>query len=149
MGTGIVTPVAGYSEGLWTPTIAFATPGDSNIVLNSATVGRYERIGNLVRASFHIQTDTFTHTTASGNLIASGLPFTQATLTALPASGALNFSGVTKAGYTQFTPRPISNTTTFRFTTAGSALPNGDLTAADMPTLGSVILNGYLLYRAA
>lgn len=60
---------------IWTPTVTFVTPGDVSVVY-SVRIGRYIKIGQFVIVWFQIQTSTFTHTTASGSLLITGLPFT-------------------------------------------------------------------------
>jgi hypothetical protein len=64
-----------YEEGSWTPNLSFDTPGNLSIV-TSSTVGTYVKIGKVVIVTFQLFTTTFTHTTASGNLRITGLPFT-------------------------------------------------------------------------
>lgn len=56
-----------YEEGSFTPTITFDTAGDLNVVYSTQT-GFYTKIGRQVFFSINIQTSTFTHSTASGNL---------------------------------------------------------------------------------
>ncbi len=60
----------------WTPTMTFATPGDLTVAYANQ-LGNYQRIGNIVVLHFVI-TFTPTYTTASGNMIINGLPFTAA-----------------------------------------------------------------------
>jgi|SRR5213595_535298 len=79
-----------YEEGTWTPTVTFATPGNLNIVYGTRTA-TYTKIGNLVVASFDITTTTFTHSTASGTWLITGLPFAAGAR----CSGALTMAGVT------------------------------------------------------
>lgn len=73
------------SQGSWTPTITFATPGTSSVAYTTQT-GTYARVGNVVTLNFQV---TFTPTlgTASGALLIQGLPFTIAVLTT--AAGAV------------------------------------------------------------
>lgn len=63
-----------YEEGSWTPTLTFTTPGNINVVY-SERVGRYTKIGDKVTLWFSITTTTFTHTTAAGLAIITGIPF--------------------------------------------------------------------------
>lgn len=63
-----------YEEGTWTPVITFATPGDLNVVY-SRQLGSYTKIGNFVALFVDLQANTFTHTTASGSLQITGMPF--------------------------------------------------------------------------
>ena len=65
-----------YEEGTWTPEIHFSTT-DGNLSVAYATQGgNYVKIGSLVHVCFMINTSTFTHSTASGNMRITGLPFT-------------------------------------------------------------------------
>ena len=92
-----------YEEGTWTPTITFATPGDSTIT-HSTQQGRYTRIGNLVSVMFDVRLSAFTKGTASGNFLISGLPFT--------ATGASTNGGIGSLTLYQapFTSQPIIKT---------------------------------------
>jgi hypothetical protein len=75
-------------SGTWVPTVTFATPGDLSVSYASQ-VGRYTRIGSLVRVVVEIEF-TPTYTTASGQLRIS-LPFE---VTASPAVGSVNGASV-------------------------------------------------------
>lgn len=132
-----------YEEGNWTPVIAFATAGDSNIA-HSSQVGRYTKIGRLVVVSFTAVTSTFTHSTASGNLQVTGLPFTCTSAIDIYGSGI--FQGITKASYTQIIPRAASNGTVITFHASGSGQSLATITASDTPTGGSMILQGTIAY---
>lgn len=63
-----------YEEGTFTPTLTYATPGNL-VVAYSFRTGTYVKIGKQVTANILISTSTYTHTTASGNLQITGLPF--------------------------------------------------------------------------
>jgi microcystin-dependent protein len=132
------------TEGTWTPTMAFATPGDSSIVLSSQ-IGRYTRLGRMVFLTFQMITSTFTHTTASGNLTISGLPFT-ANSALNHRGGSMVWQGITKANYTEVIPSVIANTQTMALNLCGSGQSATAVAAADMPTGGSVILSGSAIY---
>ena len=64
-----------YEEGTFTPTLSFSTPGNLAVTY-AIQKGRYTKIGRLVHYQINLQTSAFTHSTASGNLEISGLPFT-------------------------------------------------------------------------
>lgn len=68
-----------YEEGLWTPTLDFATTGDLSVAYSTQT-GRYTRIGRWAFCTYRVQASTFTYTTAAGVLKVGGLPFTTAAL---------------------------------------------------------------------
>lgn len=63
-----------YDEGIWTPAITAATPGDLSVSY-SAQTGYYTRIGNLVTVHCICVTSAFTHSTAIGAMRITGLPF--------------------------------------------------------------------------
>lgn len=70
-----------YEEGTWTPSISFPTLGDTAVVY-SLRSGTYTKIGDVCHVECNIVTSAFTHTTASGNLLVSGFPFSAATSSA-------------------------------------------------------------------
>lgn len=134
-----------YEEGTWTPAITFATPGDLNVVY-SEQAGVYTKVGLSVILTYGVQTSTFTHTTAAGALRISGLPFT------IPAGigffGSTTFNNITKAGYTQISPRGIASTSLVDFNASGSGVAGASIVAADCPTGGVLVLRGTLIHRA-
>jgi hypothetical protein len=65
-----------YEEGTWTPIFTASTPGTFSTSY-SAQVGAYNKIGNIVIASF-IVSGTTTKGTASGDFLIGGLPFATA-----------------------------------------------------------------------
>jgi hypothetical protein len=124
-----------YEEGIWTPVLTFATPGDLNVAYTSQA-GRYTKIGRLVHASLLIVTSTFTHTTAGGNLRVTGLPF--AVNGVVSARGAGVLAGYTKANYTQVSMSPTAGQSYCEFSAGGSGQAFAQLAVADMPTGGLV-----------
>ena len=134
-----------YEEGTWTPNFTFATPGDlaKTFSLQNAY---YTKIGRLVSVSFALVTSAFTHTTASGNLIITGLPFTAVNDAGYRSYAPLLFQGITKAGYTQIMAEMNGNTTQFMVQACGSGSNVSNVTAASMPTGGTVILAGLVNY---
>jgi len=121
-----------YEEGAWTPVLTFGTPGDLAVTY-SAQVGRYTRIGRQVTVIACISTSAFTHTTASGNLNITGLPFTSANVANLLSNGTVSASGWTKT-CEWITPQLGNNSATiyFQASTSGSTVTN--VTTADVPT---------------
>ena len=136
------------AEGTWTPAITFATPGDLTVVY-SAQAGKYTKIGKLVIVQFQTNTSTFTHTTASGALQITGLPFVSENVASGTDRGLGVVSGITKAGYTQFIFNVTANVSLMTMTACGSGVGASAVTAADMPTGGSVIFSTTFAYRAA
>jgi hypothetical protein len=135
-----------YEEGTWTPVITFATPGDLAVVY-SLRSAYYTKIGRLVSVSFAMVTSTFTHTTASGNLLITGLPFTPMTTDAnYRAYAPVLYSGVTKAGYAALSTALIGNSPSVQVFASGSGVAISNVTAADMPTGGTVAFGGSVNY---
>jgi len=131
-----------YEEGTWTPAITFATPGDLSVAYSTQN-GGYTKIGNTVMLDFNIQTSSFTHTTASGDVRVSGLPFTAGG--AYP--GSVIFSGVTKATYTDLAPIATNQNTYLIVQAGGSGVATSTVKAADMPTAGTIIFQGTVTYK--
>lgn len=146
-GTTANVYINGEASGTWTPTISFATPGDLTVAY-SVRVGTWSKVGGVVTAWFEIATSTFTHTTASGNLIISGLPYTS--VASRQTSGAIGaYGGITSAGYDHMGTLMIGSSTTFNIYKSGSGVATGPVTAAVMPTGGTVVLYGQVSYRTA
>jgi hypothetical protein len=84
-----------YEEGTFTPVFSCATPG--NLVATGGTAtGKYTKIGSLVDITLRIDPATFTHTTASGEVRITGLPFTSGAYTNKNVQGALSWGGWSK-----------------------------------------------------
>ena len=138
------------SSGTWTPVLTFATPGDVSVTYGQQ-LASYIRIGNVVVCHFSVQTSAFTHTTASGALLITGLPFTAASVGAggVVGYGPISFTGVTKANYTDFVAVATPADTTVGFAASGSAQAAGSISATDTPTGGTVRIRSTLIYVAA
>jgi hypothetical protein len=133
----------GYSKGTWTPTLTFATPGNLAVTYNAITGGVWTKIGRLVSASFVLQTASFTFTTASGNLLVRGWPFTPNAANAnYRAYAPLTFQGITKAGYGTMVGALLGNSTDMQVLASGSGQAVANVAATDTPTGGTVILGG-------
>lgn len=126
-----------YDEaGSFTPSITFATPGNLSVTY-STQEGKYTRIGNIVFFRLQIITSAFTHTTASGNLRISGLPFTV---------GAVNFyssfqhgSATTyPAGVSSANAVSINSQTYIQIQGVGSGTGATTFTTANQPTGSNV-----------
>ncbi len=126
-----------YEEGTWTPTLTCATPGNLNVVY-ATRLGLYTRIGNTVVLWGSIVGSSFTHTTASGAILISGLPFTTNSTTGYFPMGAVQWNGVTKANYTNLVFRIDANTANGRFSAMGSGVAASTVAITDLPTSGSV-----------
>lgn len=133
-----------YAATTWTPALTFATPGDLSVAY-STQAGTYTRIGRLVFYAFEIITSTFTHSTASGNLRISGLPLTVGS-PGHGQPGAVSWQGITKAGYTDIASFPAAGQTYMQFFASASGSNVSAVTAANMPTAGTVDISASGFY---
>lgn len=139
-----------YEEGFWTPGLTLATPGDLSVVLSNSFDAYYTKIGQLVTVNFALVATTFTYTTASGNLLITGLPF-------LPspsdnkqrAYAPVLFQGFNKAGYSAILAAVIGNSSSMQVLASGMGQPIAVIGASDVPSAASIVLAGSLSYNAA
>lgn len=129
----------------WTPTLSFQTPGNLAITY-SAQLGRQTKIGNLVYLEYRINTSAFSFSTASGVAKITGFPVVPGGTPGSVYVGELSVQGVTKAGYTSFCSEIDQGDATIYLLASGSGVALDNVTAANMPTGGSVILWGSILY---
>lgn len=134
-----------YEEGTWTPNLTFDTPGNLGGTL-STQLGYYTKVGRLVTATFKIQTSSFTHSTASGSLVITGLPHTAAASAANINFGAVSFQGITKTNYTQIISVVAQADTKIYFSASGSGVGVTNVLASDMPTGGTILLASTICY---
>jgi hypothetical protein len=134
------------SAGNWTPAGTFATAGNA-VVTASIAYGRWIRNFGSVFVDFTFTTSAFTHTTASGNFRLTGLPFTAINETNYVAQGDLIWQGITKANYTDVSCQVGAGQNFITFGASGSGQTVAGVTAADMPTGGTLILRGSLTMR--
>lgn len=137
-----------YEEGTWTPAITFNVPGNLAVTYTSR-VGIYTKIGQLITIGCTIFTATFTHTTASGALFVSGLPF------AANASGMNNSMGGCMGGWDLGTARQYistylqSGTNALQFFLNGTTRANtAGMTTAQHFTGDNVSIETNLMYHA-
>lgn len=146
-GTAGSNTAPSYEEGTWTPALTFATPGNLNVAYTTQ-LGRYKKIGNMVVCSFSLQTSTFTYTSASGTLQITGLPFTHAN-NSLPGVAAVEFAGITKASYTQYTAQVANNNTLMFLNAHGSGQAQASIASTDTASGTQVFLRGTITYFTA
>ena len=129
----------------WTPTLTAVTPGDLSVVYTTRS-GRYHRIGRWVHCSFSIVTSTWTHSTAAGGLIITGLTFTPVTSSGhrFIGTATLNY---TKANYTKVDSEVRSAESFIRFPTTGSGQTFTNLLVTDCPSGTQVTLYGDVWYE--
>lgn len=121
---------ATYTEGTFTPGLAFATPGTSSFTGVTAA-GFYLRMGN--RVWFHgVYVATLTKGTAAGQLNFTGLPVASNATTNSGSFVSTNMQGWTKAGYTSVQMQVPINGTTGLFRASGSGQAIAILAAGDM-----------------
>ena len=130
----------------WTPTLTFATPGDLSVVY-STRIGRFGRGGGWCIAHFSIITSTFTHTTASGDCLVTGVPFTAKSDTGVEHNSACVWRGITKANFTSVVARIAEGDAQFKFVISGSGQAATTVQTGDMPTGGTVVLRSTIIYR--
>jgi hypothetical protein len=140
------TNAISYAEGTWTPGLTFATPGDLSVVY-SVLVGTYTQVGRLRFLTLDLVTSTFTHTTASGNLNITGCPFTSMNSPAATYRGSLQWTGITKANYTEAIFALANNSATLLVQMSGSGQAIATVATGDMPTGGTVQLRGNITFQ--
>lgn len=143
--TGLTTiPIGKFLLGVsWTPVLTAATPGDLAVAYTTQ-IGVIHRIGQIILLQWDILTSTFTRTTAAGAARISGVPILSLNLSDFP--GALTFSGLTKATYTQFVPKIGLSENIITFKACGTAVAEADVAITDFPSAGTVRLKGSLIY---
>jgi hypothetical protein len=136
-----------YEVGTFTPTITVQTPGDFNVTYNTRT-GHYQKVGDRVTIHIIITTSAFTHTTASGAVTITGLPFNSSSSVGSTGPGG-EWANITKANYTQlgFLLNTASPILIPRLSGSGQAVVS--LTIADMPSGGTVRLLFSMTYISA
>lgn len=133
------------SKTSFTPAFTFATPGDSSFAYTSQ-LGTYTRIGSIVFFEIVIA-GTPTFTTASGNIVITGLPITITTSPAVNANAAINLAG----GFTWPAARTspvltlLNGTTTALIQGIGTAVASASFTTANVTTAVALIFstNGF------
>ena len=137
------------SSGMWIPTLTSSVPGDM-LVAYANRIGHYIRYGDLVTLSFSIVTSTFAYTTASGNILIQDLPFIgQGLKTGVYVNnyfGIFQFSGITKANYTQFILRKSQGDSFLLLLASGSGQAASAVAVADIPSATAVSLSGSITY---
>ncbi len=129
-----------YTDFTWTPVLTFVTAGNLSVAYSQQT-GTGTKIRRRIDLTFQIDTSTFTHTTASGNVRITGSPYT-AESDIVKSPGALEWQGITKANYTNIVTRITQSTAIMNLVASGSGQNISTVTAADMPTGGAVSLRG-------
>lgn len=136
----------GPMRGTWTPALTFATPGDLSVAY-STQVGDWILENGEVDIRFAVVASTFTHTTASGLLRLTGLPFTSRVVASMQWAGSIStFQGITKANYTQVGIVVQSTSVIGLFPICGSAQNLSTLSSGDLPSGTAKTLVGRVKY---
>jgi hypothetical protein len=77
-----------YEEGTWTPTYVAAST--SPTVGYNVQIGRYVKVGQIVMASFRIQTSS--NSGGVGSIFVAGLPYTSENVTSMFTAGVVGYS---------------------------------------------------------
>jgi hypothetical protein len=133
-------------QGTWTPQFTFATLGDLSVTY-VVQVATYSKVNNLVTVNCVLTTSAFTHTTAAGDFRIIGLPFTAKNTANLRAVGSMLFDGITKAGFTQFTPRTTAGSAVVSFIASASATGTSAVSATNVPSGGTPAVTFSMTYE--
>ena len=144
-GKDLVTSFSDYEEGTWTPAYTFATPGDLSVVY-TIQKGRYTKVGRIVTLEITLDTSTFTHTTASGDLQITGLPFTIGGISGAVSGSCLIWDGLTVTNYTVILAQMVQGDTRINFRMAGSEQGLSALLSTHAITATDKILRGTIVY---
>jgi hypothetical protein len=124
-----------------TVTLSAATVGDLAVTYANQTL-EYVKIGSSIFYTLRLETSAFTYTTAMGNVRINGLPYAVNAGTGWIDVSALQFGGLTKANYTQFSLIAIASQSRFEMEASAQAQALAAVQITDFPTGGTVILRG-------
>jgi hypothetical protein len=136
-----------YEEGTFTPAITFVTPGNLSVAYTLQS-GTYAKVGRIVNLHVAVVTSSFSHTTASGNLQITGMPFVSGITSVAQREGGIQWEGITIANYTDMCPTLEDLSATITIRASGSAQTPRPIAASDMPTGGTVVFRGGVTYLA-
>jgi hypothetical protein len=130
-----------YEVGTWTPALAVGT---STFNYDSRS-GRYVKIGNLVYASFTIDTGTGTSINASSISSITGLPFTSVSNNR--SSCQIHWSGLATAVFNVFGVVEGSQTSIWLYVSTAATAGSSDMSSVYFD--GSMILQGSVVYQVS
>lgn len=133
-----------YKEGTFVPVLTCATVGDLAVTYTSQA-GTFTKIGRQVTVSFQLVTSSFTHTTASGVVSITGLPYESGS--SFLSTGAVIWAGITRASTSQITAQVPSGASTVGFQTSNSGSSVANIVITDMPTGGTIALRATITYN--
>ena len=140
----------GYEEGTWTPVVTADTPGDLSVAYTNQ-IGEYVRNGKLVSVFIRIDLSTFTHTTAAGGLLITGLPYTVQADLGVACANAPGLGGPIPypVGYTTLTLDANGGTTTVKFRANGDDAALTNISITDIPSAQTWGLHMAINYKVA
>ena len=143
--------LADYEEGTWTP--AYTGGSSAPTVTHNNQIGRYVKVGQIVSASFRINTNGISG--GSGAAFISGLPYASESVSSMFSSLLVGYSasfagnapqaGFLAAGGTSI--QLLTNSATSSRSQLGSSVAISDLNTASGATYNDVI--GHITYRTA
>lgn len=135
-------------SGTWTPGYSCSDPGDLSVDYNDQ-VGRYIRVGDMVTVTFTLTTNSFTHSTASGSLRITGLPFPSVDLFRSNWQGSLVFSNIDKPGFTNFVLELNEGDDYLSIRASGNGQARDFVDISDVTTTNNLRVEGTLTYWKA
>ena len=136
------------SQGTFTPSMTFATPGDVSVTYGGSNAAVWRLIDGIVHYRLYLDVATMTYTTASGALTIGGFPIAA---DADQAAGNISFlsNDITyPSTATWLTPVMVADTKTMFIVAHKSATASANVTAADMVTANPPTLLIAGSYRA-
>jgi len=143
--------LADYEEGTWTP--AYTGGSSAPTVTHTNQIGRYVKVGQIVSASFRINTNGISG--GSGAAFISGLPYASESVSSMFSSLLVGYSasfagnapqsGFLAAGGTSI--QLLTNSATSARSQLASSVAISDLNTASGATYNDVI--GHITYRTA
>jgi hypothetical protein len=134
-----------YEEGVFLPVLTCGTPGNLTVTYGTQA-GFYTKIGRLVTVHVDIAPASFTHTTASGIVTITGLPFTPAQDCFASFAAYSNF---TSAGFTSLAVQLVATVASIFVGKSGSGQAYSVASITDFPTAGLLRLSTSFSYLAA
>ncbi len=109
-----------YEEGSFTPIVLGSVTAGTFTYNTGNTLGRYVKVGSLV--NFQLAVQTTAGSSATGNVLVGGLPFTVRNLTNYYPSAAVGFFAYATSGWAQYDQSALlgTNTTTINLYYAGA-----------------------------
>lgn len=143
-GTVVDLTAAAPTSGTWTPVPAYGVPGTSSWATSAAT-GIWRRIGDQIFVAFSLTTVP-TNGSASADFHVSGLPVANGS--GLYLMVPCSFDGYTHAAWTEVTAYINPAGTSLNFSGHGSGVAGSYLQVGDIPSGGTVNVNGSFWYPA-